>query len=266
MSETSSPVNEDDLQAWVDGRLPPARLALIEQYLARNPEQAARVTAYREHRNQLRAWLAPKAAEPVPRRLRVAWLLTQRRAERLRVLRTVAVGLVLLLLGGAAGWLGRGFVASEQSSPSARLTADAVQAFRTFVSEVRHPVEVPASQEAHLITWLSNRLGHRLSVPDLSRMGFHLMGGRLLPGERVPAAQFMYEDDRGVRLALYMRAGPGNTGAGFQIIERDGVTGFRWYEGGFGYCVLAETARARLLQVAESVFQQASPPQDGQRK
>jgi len=35
------------------------------------------------------------------------------------------------------------------------------------------------------------------------------MGERLLPAEDRPAAQFMYETDRGERLSLYLRSGVG---------------------------------------------------------
>ena len=33
--------------------------------------------------------------------------------------------------------------------------------------EVAHPVEVGAAQEAHLLQWLSKRLGRKLAAPDL---------------------------------------------------------------------------------------------------
>jgi len=80
------------------------------------------------------------------------------------------------------------------------ITADAIAAHRTYSVEVRHPVEVDAGQEAHIVQWLSKRLGHQLIVPDLTVAGFRLMGGRLLPAEDGPAAQFMYENGTGERL------------------------------------------------------------------
>jgi anti-sigma factor RsiW len=57
------------------------------------------------------------------------------------------------------------------SSASAVLASsvfdDAIAAHRTFSVETRHPVEVGANEEAHLVQWLSKGLGHRLIVPDL---------------------------------------------------------------------------------------------------
>ena len=71
-------------------------------------------------------------------------------------------------------------------------------------------MEVDAGQEAHLMQWLSKRLGRQLVTPDLSGAGFRLMGGRLLPAEDGPAAQFMYENGTGERLTLYLRSGIGD--------------------------------------------------------
>ena len=255
MSAAMPPVGEDDLQAWVDARLSPTRLPQVEAWLARNPAEAARVAQYRAQRDELRARLAPKHDQPVPRRLRAAEVQARRRVDLRHRFAQAAAVLALLFTGGAAGWVVRG-TAPRPAVTSTMLAFDAVNAHRLFVTEVRHPVEVPATQEAHLVQWLSNRLGRKLRVPDLVPLGFKLMGGRLLPGDGAPAAQFMYEDDRGARLTLYMRAEMGEDGTGFAMVERGGVFGFRWMEHGFGYAVLAEAGRDRLLPVAEAVHHQ----------
>ena len=72
------------------------------------------------------------------------------------------------------------------------------------------------------------------------------MGGRLLPGATTPAAQFMYDDDRGTRLTLYMRADPDDDTTGFKIVEQGELSGLFWVDHGFGYAVLAHASRARL--------------------
>jgi anti-sigma factor RsiW len=69
---------------------------------------------------------------------------------------------------------------------------------------------------------LSKRLGRQLVVPDLAVAGFRLMGGRLLPAEDGPAAQFMYENANRDRLTLYLRAGVGDETA-FQQTSPDGA-------------------------------------------
>lgn len=80
----------------------------------------------------------------------------------------------------------------------------------------------------------------------------------MLPGDGVPAAQFMYEDG-GARLTLHMHAEPSDSGTGFELVDRGGITGFRWMEDGCGYAVLAEAGREHLLPVAEAVHRSLIP-------
>ena len=58
---------------------------------------------------------------------------------------------------------------------------DALAAHRLYIGEVRHPIEVRAA-EAHLLPWLSRRLGTTVRAPDLTAFDLTLLGGRLLPG------------------------------------------------------------------------------------
>jgi anti-sigma factor RsiW len=126
-------------------------------------------------------------------------------------------------------------------------------AYRTYVVEVAHPVEVASAQEAHLLQWLSRRLGKPLSAPDLTPFGYKLMGGRLLPGTDSAAAQLMYDDASGKRLTLYVRAAPGSETA-FRF-QRDGdAATFAWIDQGFGFAVTAPATREELLPIAEAVY------------
>jgi anti-sigma factor RsiW len=136
---------------------------------------------------------------------------------------------------------------------------DAIAAHRTFSVETRHPVEVGANEEAHLVQWLSKRLGHRLIAPDLAELGFRLMGGRLLPADSGPAALFMYENSKGIRLSCYYLSVEGGSETEFQYREQGGVSAFYWVEDGLAYAIAANAPRDLLLKVAEIVYQQNSP-------
>ena len=61
------PIVEDDLQAYVDGRLSDARRAAVESYLAQNPDVRERVALDIRQRNALRGQLESKLTEPNPR-------------------------------------------------------------------------------------------------------------------------------------------------------------------------------------------------------
>jgi anti-sigma factor RsiW len=49
-------------------------------------------------------------------------------------------------------------------------------AHAAYVPEVRHPVEVAASEQQHLIAWLSKRLSRPLRAPSLDAAGYQLLG------------------------------------------------------------------------------------------
>ena len=131
---------------------------------------------------------------------------------------------------------------------------------------MRHPVEVGADQEAHLVAWLGKRLGAPVVVPHLGDAGWHLLGGRLLPAEAGPLAQFMYEDAGKRRMTLAVShaksvaSGPeAGHAPSFRIAEQDGVTVFYWIDAGYAYALSAAIARPEMLAVAERVYRQLDP-------
>ena len=262
MTPPGRPVEEDDLHAHIDGHLPRERAQDVEAYLAAHPEVEARFSEYAAQRQALRAAYAAHADGTIPNRLRVTHLFAQKRRRRYRQLAQIAAAVGLIVLGGIGGWAARELTGPLSSLPpgavARMITADAIAAHRTFSVEVRHPVEVDAGQEAHLVQWLSKRLGRQLVVPDLAAAGFQLMGGRLLPAEDGPAAQFMYQNENGERLTLYLRVGIGGETA-FRYHEEGGIGAFYWSDQDFGYAIAAKADRNLLLRLAEIVYQQTSP-------
>lgn len=257
MTEPNKPIGDDDLQALVDGRLPPERLSEVEGYLAHHPEIAARVKGYREQRANLRDRLQHKAQEPIPARLRIANIRADRQRASRHRFTAIAAAMSWIALGLGAGWYGHGFLQKPASPALGFVASDAIAAHRTFVVDVAHPVEVEAAREEHLVQWLSRRLGKPLKAPDLKSTGFQLMGGRLLPAAQGPAAQFMYQDERGQRLTLYVRAGETGETA-FRFVREGQIASFYWLDRGLGYVISGETDRDRLLNVTEAVYHQIS--------
>jgi anti-sigma factor RsiW len=141
---------------------------------------------------------------------------------------------------------------SQRETP---IAAEALTAHRVYTAETVHPVEVAATQEAHLVQWLSRRLNHALKAPDLAAQGFHLMGGRLLPAGAGAAAQLMYQDEGGARLTVYLRA-DGDGGTAFRFVKGQNASAFTWTDDGFGYAIAAQVDRPQLLTIAESVYHQ----------
>jgi anti-sigma factor RsiW len=247
------PVTDAELHAHVDGVLSPARNADVEAYLAEHPEDATRVAAYREQLLILRREYDAVLNEPLPSRLGVAGRGRPRPAWRCGALAAA------FLVGIAIGWQLHAYRANERNESSAWPRRAAI-AHVVYSPEVRHPVEVGADQEAHLVAWLSKRLGSPLKVPHLAGVGYALVGGRLLPGERGPVAQFMYQDGKGQRLTLYVRVNPDpNREAAFQFAQERGVGVFYWVDRQLGYALSGEIEKAELLRVATAVHRQLNP-------
>jgi anti-sigma factor RsiW len=165
----------------------------------------------------------------------------------------VAATLAAFVAGGSVGWLARG---ASASSPSFQTFAlDALDAHRTYVVEVRHPVEVAGDERAHLQQWLSKRVGYAIKAPDLDSSGLKLVGGRLLPGPDAPAAFFMYETPSGERFTLYTsRAKTDTTSMRYASQDKDGA--MFWADKGVGYVVSGPTDKERLNTVARAIYDQ----------
>ena len=256
MTDKAFSIGEDELQAFVDGRLDGDRHAAVEAHLAAYPELAERIALERRQRAMLRSRLDAKFAEPIPARLRIATLRAARRTFWARGWTSAAAAVALFVAGATAGWFANAIApgpAPLSPAPTASVAQGAHAAYRTFVVEVAHPVEVGVQQEAHLLQWLSKRLGRKLAAPDLSPFGYRLMGGRLLPGGNGAAAQLMYDDASGRRLTIYVRAADG-TETAFRSQKEGEAATFAWIDQGFGFAVTATATREELLPIAEAVY------------
>jgi anti-sigma factor RsiW len=119
---------------------------------------------------------------------------------------------------------------------------------------VRHPIEVKAAEQ-HLMPWLSRRVGAPLRAPDLESFSLKLLGGRLLPGPIGPAALFMYESPTGERYTLYCsKSTAPRTALRYQ--PANGVAAIQWTENDIGYVVSGPDERARLIEIAQSAYEQ----------
>jgi anti-sigma factor RsiW len=263
MSDREVRVTEEELHAFVDGELPGDRRADVEAWLASHPDDVKRVAEWRAQAELIRARYAGVADEPVPERLALDRLVRSDRPWRWV---GAAAAMLAFAVGGALGWYGRGFWDGPPAGRS--VAADALQAHSLYIAEVRHPIEVGA-KEAHLIPWLSRRVGHQLRAPDLEPFGLKLMGGRLLPGPRgAAAAMLMYEGPSGERYTLYC-ARSAMPETAFRWREGGQVAAIYWVEGDLGYVLSGPSERDRLQKLAESAYEQlegrpSTPPRERQ--
>lgn len=257
------PLTDTDLHAYVDAALPAAQRAEIEAHLADHPEAAERVRAYQEQKRALRQLFDPVLEEPLPEPLRAlasAPAAATRGAAFLPrwSLQRIAAGFAIAMVGGMAGWL-----AHDQYRPAALiaqatpLPRQAAVAHAVFSPDVKRPVEIDAEHEDQLVTWLSKRLGTPVRPPKLGPLGYELIGGRLLPGNSGPVAQFMYHDASGQRLTLYVSTeNATNRDTAFRFAREGLVNVFYWIDGKYGYALSAGIDKSELARVASAVYDQ----------
>ena len=258
---SAGPITEADLQAYVDERLDAARRAEVEAWLAARPDEAERIADYHRIGAELRGLYEPVLFEPVPGAL--AYVLSPRRRRWARVAAIAAWMSLGAAIGGLAGWElhGERSVVAATPEAGATMARRAAVAHATYSPEVRHPVEVGADQEAHLVAWLSKRLGAPLRAPKLEAVGYSLVGGRLLPGDTGPVAHFMYQCNRGTRVTLYVRTeAAGNRETAFRYAREGSVGVFYWVDRKMGYALSSnDISKDDLLKVANAVYQQLNP-------
>ena len=245
-----TPIGDDDLQAWMDRRLPPHRRDAVEAYLGSHPDVAARLARYVMQDTSLRAALQPKFEEPIPARLRIDTLLARRRSRVMRHLARAAVILCVAGMSVAGGWVLHDWAA--RGTPLRAAMANAVAAYETFTTEALHPVEVRADGEGKLVQWISARLERPIIPPDLAPLGWRLMGGRVLPTANAPAAQLMYDDDRGTRLTVYVQP-MGINGEEFRYTQKGDVRTIVWAERRLALVVTGKVPEDALMAVARRV-------------
>ncbi len=276
------------LHAYVDGELTPDEVADFERFLAEDPDAMADVAALRAQGLAMHArydGLLATSSDPVASPLRRRrWSLPAPVSAR-AVANAALAAAVLVALGVGTGWTMRGRADRPQSIVT-RSPGDAeglrerrLQSFvqfaslshAVFVPEVRHPVEVAAADEAHLVAWLSKRLDAPLVIPHLGDAGWNLLGGRLLPAEAGPVAQFMYQDAGNRRLTLAVSrsvsgaADPASgrttdsgkaAAASFRIADEAGSTVFYWIDADYAYALTGRLPRSEMTALAGRVHRQ----------
>ena len=273
---------QDKINALVDGRLPADQQAETLARLAGDVDARETLHAWQAQREALRALHGPLLNEAIPETLLAAARRGQRGQQQLDQWWRWGGMAAAVMLAFGVGWLSRGelggqaaqkMTAAEPTRSAQAFIHQASLAHAVYSPEVKHPVEVTAAQQDHLVQWLSKRLDKPLKVPVLTSRGYELVGGRLLPGEGGARAQFMFQNPSGSRVTLYLGAvdkipaasRPAASGAAPKVsgaetafrYSTDGpVPSFYWVDQGFGYALSGAVSQAELMQLAELVYQQ----------
>jgi anti-sigma factor RsiW len=297
-------VADADLLAYADGQLDPARAAEVETLVAADPEAAARVAAYRAQDEALRALFgsaddAPLPAEAEALAARLAARLEERshaagtRAEwwHRPALLQMAAAVALVVAGVAGGWYGANVIDADQAAapapvrvaqtppaqpappaPLHNFAAAGVRAFDLYAVDSPFAVELGEEERETFDGWVTRRMGKPVFAPDLSGAGFRMIGGRALPTASGPSAQYMYEDDAGWRLTLYVSGPRGTADVPHGVYTQGESVAVYWQDQGLAYALIgfldpdrmveiAAELRPRILEERSRRAQPAAPPQ-----
>jgi anti-sigma factor RsiW len=276
MSDQQTPISEEDIHAYVDGVLSDERREEVERAIELNPALAARVSDYFSLNNMFHERFDRVLNEPVPTRLRVPEKRRWLDAANWPQFAGMAAALVLGIGIGFGTNMGKDVSmpwSGSASGPSNTrpVSADSSEVFAqkaalahvVYMPAVDRPAQIGEDHEQDFVRYLANKLGTDVHPPMLTKSGFELSGGRILPGDDGPVAQFMYHNAQGERVTLCIshRKASSNTTA-FKLYQEGPVNVFYWVDGDFGYAVSGGIDRKVMLQVAHDVYAQltASTP------
>ncbi|WP_431857701.1 anti-sigma factor family protein [Azospirillum sp.] len=284
---TAHKLKDEDLHAYVDGWLDGDRRLAVERWLADDPEAARKVEDYRAQ-----AALLHEIFDPVLREEHVPE--TQDLADRLkgRIAGNdnrpawyakpwvrMAAAVMLLVSGAAGGYFGRGASIPSPAQQQQRqnlltFAEEAAQAHRFYTADERYQVEMGADDPGALDSFLSQRVGKEVFGPDLSKVGYRLVGGRSLPTDLGAGAQYMYINDQGKRITLFAGSAPQGQNNSFSFAQKGDVATFYWVEGQLAYALIGRLSRDELLGITKAVYDDVKagrrlappPPQQQQQQ
>jgi anti-sigma factor RsiW len=246
----------NDIHLALDGELPADDRADFEHWLDAHADMKALKGRFERDRAVLVAALAPVLDETVPARLEKLASGERRPRHSWAVYaRSAAAAAAIFVVGAAAGY---GLGATNLAKPRLedQIVGDAIVAHTMYAAEKLHVVEVGADQKDHLVGWLSKRVGTTLVAADFTVEGFDLVGGRLLPLAERPAAQFMYQDQSGNRVSLYVTGDKDGAETGFRRYAEDGALALYWVDKGYCYAVTGAVGEDKLSAIANSAYRQ----------
>jgi anti-sigma factor RsiW len=245
MTAPIRPIGEDDLNAFVDGRLDPDRCLQVERYLAENPGVAARVADWRANLVALRAATAPLGRQPIPARMDVRRLAAARAARRWSTPMVAASLAAMLVVGVFTGWTVHRLV---QPWTIEQVAEEALTAHRLFAS---------APGPAQEVGWADPGFTTRMAAPDLSAAGYTLTQRQVVATAEGIGSLFIYRGAAGNRISVFVRPMLRRSAA-FSMRPVQGAPGWAWASDGLGVSLISSEPTPGLHGLADEVRRRLS--------
>lgn len=249
-------LDDSTLVAFVDGELDPALVPEVERAIAEDPAAQEKVRRLRRSAVLVRAVFRDPVYDDMAGRLGES--LYRLRAphkvapSHLHFGRSMALALACAVIGFGGGFtLARYWPAEPDFSE--RLLDEIADYHTAYADEDEYQVEVPAERPGHIENWLSERLHHPLSVPDLAHEGLTFKGARLLVIDGHPVAELMYgwsALDYNLLGLCISYTGPGSDTSSLKTDHRDGVNQVLWHRGDYAYVLVGWADMSFLTRLA----------------
>lgn len=274
----SSPLNQnilDKLSAYLDGELSEADAKAVEILAEKDPEIAAELELLTQadaafgdaFELMLNVPVPIELARAVEQAPEIETTSTPVAANQTTAPRfgfgSMAAGLALLIFGaGIGGYATQKYLPGPEPETievamGRGWLAEVADYHRVYSKESRHLVEVPASEQEHLETWLAKVTGVDVAVPDLSNDGWNFEGGRLLVAASKPVAQLIYTDTNGQVIALcFLEGGDDTVNDGRSEFKNrifDDIKTVSWKSRNASFVVVGPSSGVDLPAVADEI-------------
>ena len=244
-----SRTREHLLCAYADGELDAQQTVDVERMIAEDPELGRVVDAHREVSALLRTACAESHYATAPLALPVV---RRRRWSMQPPAWAMAAGVALVIgFGGGLYWNDR------SADAQGGWLSEVAEYHDVFSRETRHLVEIPASDVKELTTWLSDRVGRELVVPDFSPNGLRFVGGRMLVVDGKPVAELMYTrpDGRPIAFCMLEAERHGST-TPVRLDQRKDLTLASWRSGGHDFVIVGQMTETLARDLADRARRQ----------
>lgn len=239
------------LHAFADDELEGDERKAMERLLDENDDARKALAAINYQKSELRKAFGGAVDEVVPFSLIAT---AQGRGVRgLLPYAAMAASIGLVVMGAAGGWYS---AQHSESVQTADLAHRALVAHEIYSVEVRHPVEVAASEHDHLQAWLSKRIGTAIKIPNLDTEGFTLLGGRLVTAGDNPAGQLMYETTDKQRLTIFIATNTDSKDSALRLVENGKLITCYWRDNKLAMAVTGDLAKADMMVLAKNIYEQ----------
>lgn len=236
---------EFEFHAYVDGDLDDESMTRVEEYLAGNPDTAAKVRAYLQQKDELRRFARTQTSTEEPPALRD---LGKKLARRLKPGHFFPWRLAVVMpLVFAAGWLGHIFYVPLVQGPGF-----ANEVFQAHLLTSSDPSEIlPLSPER--MHKLFARIDEIERLPDLHQLGFEPIGAQLLPTDEGIVLHIPYRDASGAVVSWFLSHDLVAAEEPPRLLRRQDVSIVTWQHDRSRYAIAAALDDDELTRLAEYV-------------